>query len=140
MVVKTSHEYYSSSCAYHIITIFLFDSQQPFYSDSFTQMLTLVNNYLPTWDFFPDDITIDVFAEYGTSALGFPTAFQQCGASPVEVSYADLIEDRSCFAEKILTRTFKVVDICARHFTFVYLSVMGWASFEVLETWQSKVV
>lgn len=64
------------------------------------------------WDYFPDDITVDVFDDYGTEALGFPTAYQRCGASPVEVTYTDLIEDGSCFAEKILTRTFKATDIC----------------------------
>ena len=81
-------------------------------SAAHVQTLTLENDYDPTWDYFPDDVTVDVFDDYGTEALGFPTAYQQCGASPVEVTYTDLIEDGSCFAEKILTRTFKAVDIC----------------------------
>jgi len=81
-------------------------------SDTFVQTLTLDNNYPPSWDYFPDDVNIGVFDDYGTEALGFPTAYQQCGASPVEVTYTDSIEDGSCFAEKILTRTFQAIDIC----------------------------
>jgi len=79
---------------------------------SFDQKITLTNTHKPEWDFFPPDVTIAVFDDYGTDATGFPTAFQACGAAPVEITYTDEIEEGGCFAERILTRTFEAVDIC----------------------------
>lgn len=81
-------------------------------AQSFVQTILLQNPYNPEWDFFPDDTTIGVFDEYGTEVLGFPTAFQKCGASPVHVTYSDTIEEGRCFAERILKRKFKAVDVC----------------------------
>lgn len=77
----------------------------------FLQTITLENDYAPEFDFFPPDTTIGVFDEYGTGALGFPTAFQVCGLT-VTITYTDMISEGKCFAERILHRTFKVVDIC----------------------------
>ena len=79
---------------------------------SFEQKFVLTNDFDPEWDYFPPDTTINVFAEYGTAATGFPTVFQKCGASPIVVTYADDIQPGSCFAERILTRTFTAVDVC----------------------------
>jgi hypothetical protein len=84
-------------------------------SQNFVQIITLENNYDPQFDFFPSDKTIGVFDSYGTDAFGFPTAFQQCGL-PVEIIYSDDITEGSCFAERVLRRTFRAVDSCG-HFT-----------------------
>ena len=80
-------------------------------AQNFVQTITLENNYDPQFDFFPPDKTIEVFDSYGTNALGFPTAFQQCGL-PVEITYSDDISEGSCFAERVLRRTFRAVDSC----------------------------
>lgn len=77
----------------------------------FVQTITLENNYAPQFDFFPPDKTIGVFDAYGTKALGFPTAFQKCGL-PVNISYSDDISEGRCFAERVIRRTFKVLDSC----------------------------
>lgn len=75
-------------------------------SATFLQQFTLQNDYLPEWDFFPEDIVVGFFEKYGTDDLGYPTVFQKCGASPIKVSYEDSIASGTCFAERILTRTF----------------------------------
>ena len=77
----------------------------------FEQTITLQNNYAPQFDSFPPDKAIGVFDSYGTQALGFPTAFQQCGL-PVDITYSDDISKGKCFAERVLRRTFRVVDSC----------------------------
>jgi hypothetical protein len=83
-------------------------------TQSFLQKITLTNDYDPEWDFFPPDTTIGVFDDYGTDAVGFPTVYQRCGASPVRITYeyADEIAEGECFAQRILTRTFTAVDVC----------------------------
>jgi hypothetical protein len=81
-------------------------------AQTFIQTIELENNYNPEWDSFPNDATVDVFGDYGTETLGFPTVYQRCGASPVHITYTDTVEPGSCFAERILKRTFKAVDVC----------------------------
>ncbi|GFH55610.1 hypothetical protein CTEN210_12086 [Chaetoceros tenuissimus] len=81
------------------------------FNQTFSQEITLTNDYLPEFESFPPDVTIDIFDEYGTDALGFPTAFQRCGL-PVTITYSDVISEGQCFAERILQRTFKIIDEC----------------------------
>ena len=81
------------------------------FKQTFIQDIVLKNDYAPIFDSFPNDKTIGVFDSYGSDALGFPTAFQQCGL-PVTITYSDMITIGDCFAERILKRTFKAVDSC----------------------------
>lgn len=79
---------------------------------TFEQIISLENNYNPEWDFFPEDRVVGVFDDYGTESQGFPTVFQRCGASPVQVTFSDSIEEGDCLFERVLKRRFKAVDVC----------------------------
>ena len=63
------------------------------------------------FDSFPSDMQTDVFDAYGTDAAGFPTSYSSC-SNPVTIDYVDVMKEGSCFAERVIERTFTSRDQC----------------------------
>ncbi|CAB9499808.1 expressed unknown protein [Seminavis robusta] len=123
LTVADTSSYNTTTCATTIERTFILqDDGCELTEQTFVQKITLEDTYVPQFDLFPENVTLKVFDPYGPDLTGFPTAFQRCGASPVEITYEDRIVstagDSDCSEEfTIVERVFTATDLCGRYTT-----------------------